>query len=72
MASLTGYGTFQGVPVAPPGAAEAAIPGSGGAHNVVIIDGTPVRVVVLALSAAVGLTALRWAGFKFNVGVSGS
>ena len=35
-----------------------------------VIDGTPVRVVVLALSAAAGLTALRMAGFKFNVGVS--
>lgn len=38
--------------------------------NSVTIDGTPVRVVVLALSAAAGLTALRWAGFRFNVGVS--
>lgn len=35
-----------------------------------VIDGTPVRVVVLALSAAAGLTALRMAGFKFNVAVS--
>lgn len=35
-----------------------------------IVDGTPIRVVVLALSAAAGLTALRWAGFKFNVAVS--
>jgi hypothetical protein len=35
-----------------------------------VIDGTPVRVVVLALSAALGLTALRMAGFRFNVGVS--
>lgn len=72
MASLTGYGTFNGVPMAPPGTMESSIPGSGTSNNVVIIDGTPVRVVVLALSAAVGLTALRWAGFKFNVGVSGS
>jgi hypothetical protein len=37
---------------------------------VVSIDGTPVRVVVLALSAAAGLMALKAAGFKFNVGVS--
>jgi hypothetical protein len=36
-----------------------------------VIDGTPVRVVVLALSAALGLTAMRMAGFRFNVGVSG-
>lgn len=35
-----------------------------------IIDGTPVRVVVLSLSAAVGLWALHAAGFRFNVGVS--
>lgn len=35
-----------------------------------VIDGTPVRVVVIALSAAAGLTALRMAGFRFNVGVS--
>lgn len=35
-----------------------------------IVDGTPVRVVVLALSAAAGLTALKVAGFKFNIGVS--
>lgn len=37
---------------------------------VVVVDGTPVRVALLALSAAVSLTALRWAGFRFNVGVS--
>jgi hypothetical protein len=36
----------------------------------VAIDGTPVRVVVLAFAAAAGLTALRWAGFKFNVAAS--
>lgn len=36
----------------------------------VVIDGTPVRVVVLAFAAAAGLTALRMAGFRFNVGVS--
>lgn len=35
-----------------------------------VIDGTPVRVVVLALSAAAGLMALHAAGFRFNVGVS--
>ena len=38
--------------------------------NTVVIDGTPVRVVVLALSAAVGLAALKMAGFRFNVGVN--
>jgi len=38
--------------------------------GMVVVDGTPVRVVVIALSAAAALTALRWAGFRFNVGVS--
>lgn len=38
--------------------------------SVVVVDGTPIRVVILALSAAAGLTILKWAGFKFNVGVS--
>jgi hypothetical protein len=73
MASLTGYGnTYNGVPVTPPGAVQASIPGSDPGGNVVVIDGTPVRVVVLAFSAAIGLVALKWAGFKFNVGVSAS
>jgi hypothetical protein len=39
--------------------------------NAIVIDGTPVRVVVLAFAAAAGLVALRLAGFRFNVGVSG-
>lgn len=39
-----------------------------GSH--VVIDGTPVRVAMLALAAAFGLAALKWAGFRFNVGVS--
>lgn len=38
--------------------------------NTVVVDGTPIRIVVLALSAAAGLTALKWAGVKFNVGVT--
>ena len=36
----------------------------------VTVDGTPMRVVLLGVSAALGLYALRQAGFKFNVGVS--
>lgn len=73
MASLAGY-SGVGVPtmVSMPNANTQAIPGSDGSRQMVVIDGTPVRVVVLALAAAVGLTALRWAGFKFNVGVSAS
>jgi hypothetical protein len=39
-------------------------------NNAVVVDGTPVRVVVYAFAAAAGLVALRMAGFKFNVGVS--
>lgn len=35
-----------------------------------VVDGTPVRVVTIALAAAVGLFALKAAGFRFNVGVS--
>jgi hypothetical protein len=38
--------------------------------NAMVVDGTPVRVVVYALAAAAGIFALRLAGFKFNVGVS--
>lgn len=39
--------------------------------DLTVIDGTPIRVVVLALSAAAGLWALKIAGLRFNVGVSG-
>jgi hypothetical protein len=35
-----------------------------------IIDGTPVRVGVLAFAAAAGLWAFKMAGLRFNVGVS--
>lgn len=55
-----------GSPAQPNGDAYMA----GTTANRIVIDGTPVRVVVLALAAAAGLTALRWAGFKFNIGVS--
>lgn len=43
---------------------------SPGAPGSVVIDGTPVRVVVYALAAAASLMALKMAGFKFNVGVT--
>lgn len=42
----------------------------GGGSDTVVIDGTPVRVVVLALAAAAALAALRFGGIRFNVGVS--
>lgn len=35
-----------------------------------VIDGTPVRVVMLATAAAAGLMILHTAGFRFNVAVS--
>ena len=70
MASLHGYqGGVQYVQTAP-SANPAAVPGSDPSLNTVVIDGTPVRIVVLCVAAAAGLTALRIAGFKFNVGVS--
>lgn len=36
----------------------------------VVVDGTPMRVAAIGVAAALALYALRWAGFKFNVGVS--
>ncbi len=45
------------------------IPGHSPA-NLSVVDGTPVRVVVLALAASASLWALKIAGFRFNVGVS--
>lgn len=35
-----------------------------------LVNGTPVRIVVLAFASAAGLMALKMAGFRFNVGVS--
>lgn len=49
-----------------PSGGEATMPNAAG----VVIDGTPVRIVILALAAAAGLTALKWAGIRFNVGVT--
>jgi hypothetical protein len=36
----------------------------------IVIDGTPVRVVMLVATASLVVLALRWSGFRFNVGVS--
>lgn len=55
-----------GVPIGGPTASPPTMQG-----RAIIVDGTPVRVVVYALAAAASLVALRMAGFKFNVGVSG-
>lgn len=35
----------------------------------VVIDGTPIRIVMLAAAGAAGIVMLRWAGFKFNVAI---
>ena len=67
------YGvTPQYIPTAPstPTRAPNEPPPQFGGSDVVVIDGTPVRVVVLALAAAATLAALRLGGFRFNVGVS--
>jgi hypothetical protein len=67
MPVLNGYA--RSVPMASGGTVQVAGPPQTGT-TVAIIDGTPVRVVTMALAAAIGLAALKWAGFKFNVGVS--
>lgn len=51
-------------------AADPVYGGSPTTNMPAVIDGTPIRVVVLALSAAAGLVALHWAGFRFSLGVS--
>lgn len=69
MPVLNGYSTV-GSPVGytqPTAAPAVAAPAGAGAT--LVVDGTPVRVVMLALAAAAGIAALRWAGFRFNVGV---
>jgi hypothetical protein len=40
------------------------------AGNLSVIDGTPVRVVMIALASAAGLFALQLAGFKFSITAS--
>lgn len=70
MAVLNGYsGGVQFVQGSPAVDTGDITPPSVG--NAAVIDGTPVRVVVLALSAAAGLAALHIAGFRFSIGVSG-
>lgn len=61
----TGYGTVPNTIAIGGPVTTGSVP-----PNTVVIDGTPVRVVVLTLSAAGALLALKWAGFRFNVGVS--
>ncbi len=40
------------------------------AGGTVVVDGTPIRVVMIAVAAAAAVTALRWSGVRFNVGAS--
>lgn len=40
------------------------------AMGTAVIDGTPIRVVVLCIAAAVGLAAFSAAGLKFSIGAS--
>lgn len=71
MPVLRGYGAAPYVQVSGGGPTNNPSPGmptSGRA--LVAVDGTPIRVVILAFAAAAGLTALKMAGFKFNVGAS--
>jgi hypothetical protein len=76
MAHLMGHSKgAQFIQVSTPGAPQVAVggPTNGAATDGMgtsVIDGTPVRVVVLCLAAAGGLFALKQAGLRFNVGVS--
>lgn len=69
MPVLSGYNGFPGV-VGPQDGVSGPVNPVPNQPNLGVIDGTPIRVVVLCLAAAAGLTALKWAGFRFNVGVS--
>jgi hypothetical protein len=76
MAWLQGVSPATAYVTPPPASVGANARGTinGGSPNTqlpAVIDGTPVRVAVLALSAAAGLFALHAAGFRFSIGVSG-
>lgn len=70
MARLNGYGAATYI------ATDDGAIGVGGpmvknaSPTMTVIDGTPIRVVVLAIAAAVGLTAFKMAGIRFNIGIS--
>lgn len=61
--SSVAYGT-TGPQAAQPGNPAATFDAAAGKN---VINGAPVRIVVLALAAATGLTVLKLAGFRFNV-----
>lgn len=52
-----------------PAAGNVAAQGTTGGNSAVI-DGTPIRVVIICLAAAAGLFALSAAGLKFSIGAS--
>lgn len=53
-------------PQAPVGTAAQGVT----ANNTSVIDGTPIRIVVLCLAAAAGLAAFGAAGLRFSIGAS--
>lgn len=74
MAGINGYSNrvqyvATGAPQVSVGGANpsATMDAGTGTH---VIDGTPVRVVAIALAAAAGLAAFKLAGWRFNIGVS--
>lgn len=69
MAHLRGYGATTYV-TPNDGAVGIGGPVLSGSPTLSVVDGTPVRVCVMALAAAAGLVALKLAGLRFNVGVS--
>lgn len=72
MASLNGYSSGVQYLAAAPTQSQVSVGGATPppSNTTAVIDGTPIRVVTLALASAVGLYALHLAGFRFNVGVS--
>lgn len=72
MASLIGLSRMVAVPAAPLATGGTAANGAAQPTTTLpsVIDGTPIRVVILSMSAAAGLWALHVAGFRFNVAVS--
>lgn len=64
LVGMSGQTTYATAPPAPAPSMGA------GATGQFVIDGTPVRVAALGLASAFVIAALRWSGFKFNVGVS--
>lgn len=56
----------------PVSATGAGVPGAGNitTANRIVIDGTPMKLIIGVFAGCAGIVALRWAGFKFNVAIS--